>query len=157
MVTCFLYLNTLPEGQGCTEFPALDLRITPKRGCGVLFCNLLPNGEADPRTAHRACPVPNGLVKFGINVWLCDTSLMTADHIQSSVKKEPLMSKQEFSLITKKSALVEAQQLASSFKVEVFILFTNYKDEIFLSLFYSLFSILYYIFFTRKTTRHYQS
>ena len=118
-MTLFLYLNTLPEGQGCTEFPALDLRITPKRGCGVLFCNLLPSGEADPRTAHRACPVPNGLVKFGINVWLCDTSLMTVDHIKS--KKEPLMSKKEFALITNKSALMEAQQLASSFKIEVYL------------------------------------
>jgi hypothetical protein len=111
-VTLFLYLNNLPEGQGCTEFPALNLRITPEKGiymyfiymyiciyihiniytymyiyvyiykctyiyiyifiyiylfmyiyihiyigCGILFCNVLPNGQGDPRTAHRACPV----------------------------------------------------------------------------------------------------
>ena len=32
LVTLFLYLNNLPLGQGCTEFPALNLRITPERG-----------------------------------------------------------------------------------------------------------------------------
>jgi hypothetical protein len=32
LVTLFLYLNNLPKGQGCTEFPALNLRITPERG-----------------------------------------------------------------------------------------------------------------------------
>jgi hypothetical protein len=54
-VTLFVYLNNLPAGQGCTHFPALgDLAVTPQRGCGVLFCNVLPSGEADPRTAHRA-------------------------------------------------------------------------------------------------------
>ena len=46
LVTLFLYLNNLPEGQGCTHFPALNgLRVTPKRGCGVLFCNVLPSGD----------------------------------------------------------------------------------------------------------------
>ena len=25
-----------------------------------MFCNVMPNGDADSRTAHRACPVPQG-------------------------------------------------------------------------------------------------
>lgn len=29
-------------------------------GCGIMFCNVMPNGDADSRTAHRACPVPQG-------------------------------------------------------------------------------------------------
>ena len=29
-------------------------------GCGIMFCNVMPNGDADSRTAHRACPVPHG-------------------------------------------------------------------------------------------------
>ena len=35
LVTLFLYLNNLPQGQGCTEFPALNIRITPERGAVV--------------------------------------------------------------------------------------------------------------------------
>ena len=31
LVTYFIYLNTLPEGQGCTEFPRLNIAVTPKR------------------------------------------------------------------------------------------------------------------------------
>ena len=25
-----------------------------------MFCNVMPNGDADSRTSHRACPVPQG-------------------------------------------------------------------------------------------------
>eukprot|EP01035_Chromulina_nebulosa_P024305 gene24305-31618_t len=51
-------------GEGHTEFPMLGLSIQPKKGSAVLWCNLLPNGEADSRTSHRACPVSNSLRKF---------------------------------------------------------------------------------------------
>ena len=54
VVTLFLYLNTLPEGQGHTEFPALGISVKPERGCGVLFCNVMPDGisMAEPSTAQ---------------------------------------------------------------------------------------------------------
>ena len=74
-MTLFLYLNTLPEGQGHTSFPSLGLSIRPQRGCGVLFCNILPDGEVDIRTVHRAEPVEKGLLKYGVNVWFTDTDL----------------------------------------------------------------------------------
>lgn len=67
-VTLFLYLNTLPEGQGHTEFPVLNLSVTPKRGCGILFCNLTSEGEPDYRLIHKACPVEGNLRKLGVNV-----------------------------------------------------------------------------------------
>ena len=68
LVTLFVYLNSLPKGQGHTEFPNLPLSVRPKEGCGVLFCNVLADGSVDPRTAHQACPITANLRKFGINV-----------------------------------------------------------------------------------------
>jgi hypothetical protein len=68
MATLFVYLNTLPEGQGHTEFPDLGLSVQPKAGCAVLFGNMMPDGAVDTRTVHQACPVEGKLKKFGINV-----------------------------------------------------------------------------------------
>lgn len=36
------------------------VRVRPKRGRAVLFFNHLPDGNADPRAAHIACPVTKG-------------------------------------------------------------------------------------------------
>lgn len=74
LTTLFLYLNTLPEGQGHTEFPALGISVKPERGCGVLFSNVRSDGSVDPRTQHRAAPVSGSLEKFGINVWITDAN-----------------------------------------------------------------------------------
>ena len=75
IATLFLYLNTLPEGQGHTEFPAAGVSMRPERGCGVLWCNINADGEPDPRTIHKACPVVGkGVVKFGVNVWISEQS-----------------------------------------------------------------------------------
>ena len=68
LATLFVYLNTLPEGEGHTEFPVLGLSVQPQAGSALLFCNVLPSGYADPRTVHRACPVHGDLQKFGLNV-----------------------------------------------------------------------------------------
>jgi len=74
--TLFVYLNTLPSGQGHTEFPAASpvLSVTPQKGDGVLFCNILPDGQADPLTIHRACPVDKGYMKFGVNIWMSEAN-----------------------------------------------------------------------------------
>ena len=71
-VTFFIYLNTLPEGQGHTEFPALNLSVRPQKGNALVFCNVLPNGQPDPRLIHRACPLTENLMKIGMNIWLGD-------------------------------------------------------------------------------------
>jgi prolyl 4-hydroxylase len=81
ILTFFIYLNTLPEGQGCTEFPLLNdnlgLSVQPIKGNALLFCNLLPNGDIDIRTQHKATPVSKGLRKFGINVWFAESDMQS--------------------------------------------------------------------------------
>lgn len=80
LVTLFVYLNTLPEGVGHTEFPLLRgadggaLSVRPRAGTALLFCNVDEAGEPDARLCHRACPVPLGHVKFGVNIWITDVS-----------------------------------------------------------------------------------
>ena len=80
LVTLFVYLNTLPEGVGHTEFPLLrdsngkPLSIRPRCGTALLFCNVDEEGEPDARACHRACPVPAGHTKFGVNIWISDVS-----------------------------------------------------------------------------------
>lgn len=69
------YLNTLPEGQGHTEFPEIGLSVRPVRGSGVLFCNIDLTGNAERKTTHRANPVHGSLRKFGMNVWITNTDL----------------------------------------------------------------------------------
>jgi hypothetical protein len=74
-VTLFVYLNTLPEGVGHTDFPQIGLSVRPRSGTALLFCNVAANGEPDPRVCHRACPVPPGHHKFGCNVWIADCTM----------------------------------------------------------------------------------
>ncbi|CAB9498731.1 Prolyl 4-hydroxylase subunit alpha-1 [Seminavis robusta] len=68
--TLYFYLNDVEEGGG-TEFPALNLTVTPKRGRAALWPSVYdhdPNLK-DPRTEHAALPVTKG-VKYGANAWL---------------------------------------------------------------------------------------
>lgn len=72
LVTIFCYLNDLSDG-GCTHFPACgDLRVRPKRGRAVVFCNILENGMPDPRTIHAGEPVTGITTKLGLNIWCCE-------------------------------------------------------------------------------------
>ena len=79
IATLFVYLNTLPEGMGHTEFPRLDLSVRPVACKAVLWSNLdIHSGkpcEADPMTVHKACPVPEGYRKVGLNIWVTDVDL----------------------------------------------------------------------------------
>lgn len=77
--TFFVYLNTLPEGQGCTEFPSLDIAVTPSARDAVFFSNVCPyTGELDPRTIHRACPITiPGYRKLGVNIWVTDCNMQS--------------------------------------------------------------------------------
>ena len=74
-MTLFVYLNTLPEGVGHTDFPQINLSVRPRSGTALLFCNVAADGEPDPRVCHRACPVPPGHHKFGCNVWIADCTM----------------------------------------------------------------------------------
>ena len=73
--TLFVYLNDLDPGIGCTAFPALDLRVTPKKGTAVLFPNITREGNAERSTVHAAEPLPEGCCKLGMNLWVTDRSL----------------------------------------------------------------------------------
>lgn len=70
ILTFYIYLSDVEEGGG-TNFPDLDLTVTPKRGRAVLWPSVLdqhPNTQ-DARTNHQAMPVLSG-TKFGANAWL---------------------------------------------------------------------------------------
>ena len=67
LVTFFVYLNSLPKGAGGhTEFPLLKLKVQPRRGQALLFCNVRKHGEPDHRVIHRACPVEGLHRKLGV-------------------------------------------------------------------------------------------
>lgn len=69
ILTVFLYLNDVVNG-GETQFPNLNLTITPKLGRVLLWPNVLNLNpqESDPRTVHQALPVLDG-IKYGANAW----------------------------------------------------------------------------------------
>lgn len=65
ILTFYIYLNDVEHGGG-TNFPYLDLTVTPKRGRVLMWANVLdedPN-EEDKRARHQALPVLSG-EKFG--------------------------------------------------------------------------------------------
>ena len=101
LVTIFCYLNNLPSSStpstttslsppddhqgscststsstssgGETYFPqASQLTISPKKGRAILFCNILSNGQPDPRTIHAGKVVTQG-IKYGLNIWICES------------------------------------------------------------------------------------
>ena len=47
------------------------LKVTPKPGRAVVFCNINRQGQPDPRTVHAGMPVLKG-VKYGLNIWICE-------------------------------------------------------------------------------------
>ncbi len=67
--TVFIYLNTLPEGEGETRFPNLGMRFRPTKGIAFMWTNPLPDGTADMRLLHQALP-PVTMVKYGMNCFV---------------------------------------------------------------------------------------
>lgn len=57
--TVLVYLNDDYEG-GETDFPELGLRFKARAGDALLFHNLTPEGEPDPRTLHAGLPPARG-------------------------------------------------------------------------------------------------
>ena len=70
ILTFYMYLNEVEEGGG-TNFPKLDLTVTPKRGRVALWPSVLNDNPnvVDKRTNHQALPVAKG-IKYGANAWL---------------------------------------------------------------------------------------
>ena len=70
ILTFYIYLNDVEEGGG-TNFPVLDMTVTPKLGRVALWPSVLdddPN-RIDDRTKHQALPVIRG-TKYGANAWI---------------------------------------------------------------------------------------
>ena len=65
--TAMVYLN-VPEAGGATEFPVLDLKITPEPGMLVLWDNMDRRGRPNPATRHAALPVEAG-TKYVVTQW----------------------------------------------------------------------------------------
>ena len=78
IATFFVYLNTLPDNVGHTEFPWVEcpFSVRPVAGRAVLFSNITSDFEADPATSHRAIAVRGDHQKLGMNVWVSSTSQM---------------------------------------------------------------------------------
>ncbi|CAB9497761.1 Prolyl 4-hydroxylase [Seminavis robusta] len=95
LVTIFCYLNDLPANAGgCTGFPHCnDLKVQPRAGRAVVFCNVKSDGLPDPRTIHAGEAVLDTIntsnkkmgtkkkqqqdklqppIKYGLNIWICE-------------------------------------------------------------------------------------
>jgi len=68
VITFLLYLNDDYEG-GETEFPALGERWKGRKGEGLFFWNVLPDGTLDGRTLHAGLPVTQG-EKWLLSQWI---------------------------------------------------------------------------------------
>lgn len=76
--TVLIYLTTSgSDAGGCTWFPMRrdangdELEVRPQAGAALLFCNVLPSGEADPSVAHAGAPAlgpePKIVMNFFVN------------------------------------------------------------------------------------------
>mmetsp|Transcript_83529 Transcript_83529/g.259472 ORF Transcript_83529/g.259472 Transcript_83529/m.259472 type:complete len:450 (+) Transcript_83529:124-1473(+) len=73
--TVFIYLNDLPEGAGGeTLFPEIGVQIVPRKGCAVMWANVLSPGVEDSRTYHQGLPPRMGM-KYGVNCFFNDKPL----------------------------------------------------------------------------------
>jgi prolyl 4-hydroxylase len=79
ILTIFLYLNDVEEGGG-TNFPLLNITVTPKKGRAVIWSHVLDDDphHIDPRTEHQALPVIKG-VKYGANAWIHQRDFKVSD------------------------------------------------------------------------------
>ncbi|KAL7548620.1 hypothetical protein ACHAWF_011893 [Thalassiosira exigua] len=81
ILTFYMYLNGQEESGlegGGTEFPRLDITVTPKRGRAALWTSVKNSNphRKDSRTEHAALPVTKG-VKYGANAWIHQRDHMT--------------------------------------------------------------------------------
>ncbi|MEO0368376.1 MAG: 2OG-Fe(II) oxygenase, partial [Pseudomonadota bacterium] len=84
--TVIIYLNDLEDG-GETFFPELNISIKPRKGWALIWDNLLPNGQGNPRAIHQAKPLTGGH-KSIITKWYRNQGYGPAN-IQESLSQYP--------------------------------------------------------------------
>lgn len=67
-LTALIWLNDQFEG-GETDFPKIKVRVRGGVGDMLVFSNILPNGQPDPRMVHAGLPVTQG-VKWLASRWI---------------------------------------------------------------------------------------
>lgn len=82
------YLNDTPEGDGCTYFPKLNLKVQPKKNSLLIFPNFRSDGfpsyfvrtqfylgNIDDRVTHIAEEImEENVTKFGMNIWILNAN-----------------------------------------------------------------------------------
>lgn len=68
VATCVTYLNDEFEGAE-TAFPRLNWRFKGRKGDVLIFFNVTPDGQVDPRTLHAGLPPKSGR-KWVLSQWL---------------------------------------------------------------------------------------
>ncbi len=66
--TFLIYLNDNFEG-GETEFPKLDIKVTPEAGKALIWDNLREDGKPDRKSLHAGLPVISGQ-KYILVIWI---------------------------------------------------------------------------------------
>jgi hypothetical protein len=73
--TVIAYLNEVEAG-GLTQFPLLDLEVSPIPGSLLAFRNLDQDGQPEPRSLHAGLPVTAGM-KWICTLWLREAPIRT--------------------------------------------------------------------------------
>lgn len=77
--TVFVYLNDLPEGDGGeTFFPELGVKFVPRKGCAVMWSNILSEQKEDLRMVHMGL-APETAIKYGVNCFFNDKPLKQSE------------------------------------------------------------------------------
>ena len=66
-MTVLVYLNDCTQG-GQTDFPAMNLQVTPRKGTAVVFFPATVDGYLDKRAQHAALPAID--TKYVSQVWI---------------------------------------------------------------------------------------
>jgi prolyl 4-hydroxylase len=67
VVTVLIYLNDCVQG-GQTEFPVMNLQVSPRKGTAVVFFPATVDGYLDKRALHAALPAID--TKYVSQVWI---------------------------------------------------------------------------------------
>jgi len=87
-MTVFVYLNDLPDNDGGeTQFPELGIQIVPRRGCAVMWSNVLEPGVADQRMVHAGLP-PQTAIKYGVNCFFHEKPVRHWDAVKDDTPQD---------------------------------------------------------------------